>query len=138
MFDGFEWKVYDTNYTMCCNGVDTPEYKFVIIYIGMFATFSLCSYLHEKHAQHAIATRIGCWLNDVDNKQTSSLGECSICLETTGASAIARLPCSHEFHVHCIKNWLVRSPTCPICRKEFYALYDSFPPSRRVNLLTLV
>jgi hypothetical protein len=28
-------------------------------------------------------------------------------------------PCHHEFHRHCIVNWLVRRTGCPICREIF-------------------
>ena len=28
-----------------------------------------------------------------------------------------KLPCSHEcFHAKCIKNWLKKSPDCPLCK----------------------
>jgi len=48
---------------------------------------------------------------------------CSICFdefeETEGDhSDLARLPCSHVFHYHCIAQWLERSRTCPLCRLE--------------------
>lgn len=42
--------------------------------------------------------------------------ECSICLETTIGSKTQTLACSHVFHDDCIKPWLVRNKSCPLCR----------------------
>jgi hypothetical protein len=49
-------------------------------------------------------------------------GECAICLMVWAPGDVAtRLPChpQHEFHSHCIKQWLVATapmPTCPLCK----------------------
>lgn len=29
--------------------------------------------------------------------------------------SIRYLPCMHQYHVHCVDNWLMRSLTCPSC-----------------------
>eukprot|EP00446_Apocalathium_sp_SHHI-4_P085589 CAMPEP_0177485194 /NCGR_PEP_ID=MMETSP0369-20130122/28425_1 /TAXON_ID=447022 ORGANISM="Scrippsiella hangoei-like, Strain SHHI-4" /NCGR_SAMPLE_ID=MMETSP0369 /ASSEMBLY_ACC=CAM_ASM_000364 /LENGTH=237 /DNA_ID=CAMNT_0018961345 /DNA_START=88 /DNA_END=802 /DNA_ORIENTATION=+ len=46
--------------------------------------------------------------------------ECRVCLEEYEPDMcnedIVRLPCMHYAHVHCMESWLVRSPTCPVCR----------------------
>lgn len=43
---------------------------------------------------------------------------CSICItEFIEGSKICTLPCLHEYHLHCIDNWLLQHTTCPICRK---------------------
>lgn len=41
---------------------------------------------------------------------------CSICLESIEEPNSYRLNCKHLFHTSCIKEWLVRKPTCPNCR----------------------
>ena len=60
-----------------------------------------------------------------DRSNTRSFGEndalktCTICMtEYTEGDRIQELPCSHEFHYHCIDRWLWENTTCPICRRE--------------------
>ncbi|KAF5471831.1 hypothetical protein F2P56_008597 [Juglans regia] len=49
-------------------------------------------------------------------------GTCAVCLEwltLTGegeAMEVARTPCNHIFHLHCIDEWLGKTSTCPMCR----------------------
>ncbi|XP_036194076.1 E3 ubiquitin-protein ligase RLIM-like [Myotis myotis] len=44
---------------------------------------------------------------------------CIICItEYTEGNKLRILPCSHEYHVHCIDRWLSDNSTCPICRRE--------------------
>lgn len=43
--------------------------------------------------------------------------ECSICLEAYQINdRVRRIPCMHEFHVHCIDPWLSHKAVCPICK----------------------
>jgi len=43
--------------------------------------------------------------------------ECSVCLEPmSDLSTAAILPCSHIFHMHCVRDVLARIPNCPECR----------------------
>eukprot|EP00440_Ansanella_granifera_P001604 gb/GFBE01001728.1/.p1 GENE.gb/GFBE01001728.1/~~gb/GFBE01001728.1/.p1 ORF type:complete len:162 (+),score=33.48 gb/GFBE01001728.1/:1-486(+) len=46
---------------------------------------------------------------------------CSICLESfTRGQRVRRLPCSHEFHLTCIDDWLKRTASCPMrCPGDF-------------------
>ncbi|XP_021568610.1 E3 ubiquitin-protein ligase RNF6 isoform X2 [Carlito syrichta] len=49
----------------------------------------------------------------------SELGKiCSVCISdyVTG-NKLRRLPCMHEFHIHCIDRWLSENCTCPVCRQ---------------------
>lgn len=44
-------------------------------------------------------------------------GSCSICLEDFETAARALImPCGHAFHETCLKEWLRRSHSCPLCR----------------------
>ncbi|XP_061660681.1 E3 ubiquitin-protein ligase RNF6 isoform X2 [Syngnathoides biaculeatus] len=64
----------------------------------------------------------------IDNLATRSYGQaslegeagraCSVCInEYAQGNKLRRLPCSHEFHIHCIDRWLSENNTCPICRQ---------------------
>ncbi|GLD96563.1 hypothetical protein PINS_up005246 [Pythium insidiosum] len=41
---------------------------------------------------------------------------CIICREEMTAAACKKLPCTHIFHVDCLKMWVQRQQTCPTCR----------------------
>lgn len=64
----------------------------------------------------------------IDNLATRTYGQaslegelgraCSVCInEYAQGNKLRRLPCSHEFHIHCIDRWLSENNTCPICRQ---------------------
>ncbi|XP_063793254.1 E3 ubiquitin-protein ligase RLIM [Pseudophryne corroboree] len=60
----------------------------------------------------------------IDNLSTRNYGEndalktCSVCItEYAEGNKLRKLPCSHEYHVHCIDRWLSENSTCPICRR---------------------
>lgn len=64
----------------------------------------------------------------IDNLSTRNFGEndalktCSVCItEYTEGNKLRKLPCSHEYHVHCIDRWLSENSTCPICRRAVLA-----------------
>lgn len=64
----------------------------------------------------------------IDNLSTRNFGEndalktCSVCItEYTQGNKLRKLPCSHEYHVHCIDRWLSENSTCPICRRAVLA-----------------
>ncbi|XP_019508693.1 PREDICTED: E3 ubiquitin-protein ligase RLIM-like [Hipposideros armiger] len=47
------------------------------------------------------------------------LNTCTICTaEYTEGNRLRVLPCSHEYHIHCIDRWLADNATCPICREK--------------------
>uniref|UniRef100_A0A6Q2ZIZ2 RING-type E3 ubiquitin transferase n=1 Tax=Esox lucius TaxID=8010 RepID=A0A6Q2ZIZ2_ESOLU len=64
----------------------------------------------------------------IDNLATRTYGQaslegevgraCSVCInEYAQGNKLRRLPCAHEFHIHCIDRWLSENNTCPICRQ---------------------
>lgn len=46
--------------------------------------------------------------------------QCSICMENYETTAIKKiLPCKHDFHETCIKEWLCHhNVSCPVCRSD--------------------
>lgn len=70
----------------------------------------------------------------IDNLSTRTYGQaslegemgraCSVCInEYAQGNKLRRLPCSHEFHIHCIDRWLSENNTCPICRQPILAVH---------------
>ncbi|UJR31458.1 hypothetical protein I4U23_018948 [Adineta vaga] len=52
---------------------------------------------------------------------TESTSECSICLETyRSGQEVSILSCSHEYHSSCIKEWMMKNRSCPMCRKDIH------------------
>ncbi|GIX74348.1 hypothetical protein CEXT_110611 [Caerostris extrusa] len=50
---------------------------------------------------------------------------CSICLDTLRRRKMRALPCEHEFHELCVRDWLNSGDpywfkTCPLCRKPLH------------------
>lgn len=66
--------------------------------------------------------------------------QCSICLEKYGvvfdSDIPAQLTCGHIMGAECLKKWLIRSESCPQCRRQVFTRPDQpddFTPER--NLL---
>ncbi|CAH8484881.1 unnamed protein product [Schistosoma turkestanicum] len=63
-----------------------------------------------------------------DDLASSSDTVCIICREemnvptdsppSAAISALKKLPCSHIFHVTCLRSWFQRQQTCPTCRMD--------------------
>jgi len=51
-----------------------------------------------------------------DSHEIISDGTCSICLsDIEEGELIGDLPCHHAFHVDCLKTWIPRKNSCPMC-----------------------
>jgi len=78
-------------------------------------------------------------LNNIENKNPSPVticlspsqspalsegesgSECSICLEIyRSGQEVSILSCSHEYHSSCIKGWMMKNRSCPMCRKDIH------------------
>ena len=51
--------------------------------------------------------------------------ECAICLDPIKNEQKCRiLSCFHVFHANCITSWLIKTSSCPNCKKEFTRKLD--------------
>ncbi|CAH8390383.1 unnamed protein product [Eruca vesicaria subsp. sativa] len=47
--------------------------------------------------------------------------KCSICQEEyDGKDEVGKLRCGHRYHIHCVKQWLQRKNSCPVCKTVPY------------------
>ncbi|GMN41809.1 hypothetical protein TIFTF001_011036 [Ficus carica] len=64
----------------------------------------------------------GCRVNNFKD-----CANCAICLEEFGVGTklfVVKTPCSHEFHEECLLAWLLKTPSCPLCRFDMSILID--------------
>ncbi|XP_058098656.1 uncharacterized protein LOC131243359 [Magnolia sinica] len=72
----------------------------------------------KVHGSRSLA-EIEALLEKYKVKRWDERENCGICLDELGYSEteeVSVLPCSHTFHVRCIKRWLEESDSCPLCR----------------------
>lgn len=56
---------------------------------------------------------------------------CSVCLEGfQDKQQIAKLSCSHKFHLDCVLPWLAAHPHCPYCRTPVLVSWSSLLSTR--------
>lgn len=55
--------------------------------------------------------------------------ECVICLGLVPSTTFRSLPCHHQFHTSCLRQWITSQPhaTCPLCRGPLYETVDLDP-----------
>ena len=106
-------------------------FLFIIFFTSSFVSFSLLYWLFFLYLPRLI-TRLKqrCFnslkpgklikisLSDISQDEC-----CSICLlplkEAPWESGhLLKLPCEHRLHFDCIKKWLTRMPSCPLCRLD--------------------
>lgn len=60
--------------------------------------------------------------------ESGEIDICIVCMEDflpshqrkSDGKKVKILPCTHALHLSCLKNWIARSPTCPICRLPIF------------------
>ncbi|CAD8149458.1 unnamed protein product [Paramecium pentaurelia] len=58
---------------------------------------------------------------DMKRVQINATDTCTICMEDIQPqkeAADIRLDCNHQFHYDCIKQWLLKSKFCPVCKED--------------------
>lgn len=71
------------------------------------------------------------------NENTEEEKICVICHQSIDENQIIRKlnSCSHEFHVHCIDEWLSSHSSCPTCRQNIRGENEQRQPPTRRNPL---
>ena len=76
-----------------------------------------CSYTRKKIQDYRARRRILTMDVTDDNLEDLLLSDCSVCLEDfVIGDRITILPCYHNFHEHCLREWLHDHQNCPLCR----------------------
>ncbi|ETW00452.1 hypothetical protein H310_07077 [Aphanomyces invadans] len=68
--------------------------------------------IHDNCLQIQTTSCSICWDSVTDNR-----GKCN---------AAHHLPCGHGFHLQCIREWMKRDSTCPLCRRSLPSVQDTF------------
>ncbi|XP_018327573.1 E3 ubiquitin-protein ligase RNF181-like [Agrilus planipennis] len=61
--------------------------------------------------------------------------QCPVCLKDyeKGSSAV-KMPCDHLFHPECIKRWLTKTNSCPLCRHELPTDDENYEAYRKEKI----
>uniref|UniRef100_M1DIX3 RING-type E3 ubiquitin transferase n=1 Tax=Solanum tuberosum TaxID=4113 RepID=M1DIX3_SOLTU len=72
---------------------------------------SILKYIKTR-THHVIVPKDGVNINPAETEEI-----CAIChIEFEHEEIVGILGCGHEYHVGCIKQWLLRKKDCPMCR----------------------
>jgi hypothetical protein len=115
MVDGYSLSIIDLALFMLIN----QSFKELRKHVNRFMQFLSVTSVIIHSYQYATAEELK------DNET------CIICHDTMSPTNAKRLECSHIFHVACIKKWMQKSFTCPICRKPLANV--KFEPSPVVH-----
>lgn len=87
-----------------------------------------CILRHLQRYKACPVCQMSCWTNwtmavkkcnHCSVCRESMFDQCSICLtKLVSGAVVKKLPCDHEFHNHCLNQWLEKHPTCPLCRTD--------------------
>ncbi|XP_072977068.1 E3 ubiquitin-protein ligase ATL23-like [Typha angustifolia] len=63
--------------------------------------------------------KLPCYAFKAGEKGSGAM-DCAVCLESFQLGDRCRLlpVCRHSFHAVCVDSWLLKSPSCPICRSS--------------------
>ncbi|KAF2893315.1 hypothetical protein ILUMI_12871 [Ignelater luminosus] len=112
MADYFEERGVDANTVEDREIIDANNLMRLLADFNMFDELGLPNQLAPPASQNAID-------NLLEEKIKQKGGQCHICLkEYEEAENIKIMPCKHKFHSACIKAWLAKTNSCPLCRYE--------------------
>jgi hypothetical protein len=91
-----------------------PTHQFVFVHpmeVPLMQFFFMHSPRHTEQAPAREAV-----IDALPQVKPSCSDECAVCKEKYTSEATS-LPCKHYFHKDCIKPWLQRHNSCPMCRQ---------------------
>ena len=96
-------------------GIIEDEFNIVRLTIEEFYTYynalmNSLNIFYEKKLEERLKTLVEDDFGNIDNDESSL---CPICEEK---KVQISLPCFHFFCEQCIKTWVIKSDTCPLCR----------------------
>ena len=103
---------------------DTPLPGYLILFMLMLSCttscYKLCSYYLKKCIDSHKKKKLLRPRTVTSNDEENLLNECTICLEKyKKKEKIIILPCEHNFHEKCIKEWFEKdNNSCPNCREN--------------------
>jgi hypothetical protein len=75
--------------------------------------------LFKEEDANEILRYIPCSIIQEEKLKNENNNKCVICLyEFKIGDKVSTLPCLHLFHNECLKNWILRSTWCPICKLD--------------------
>lgn len=75
----------------------------------LFEEYRLKKFVEDLVIENPISTSIGV---------EPQIHQCSICFGNILAKDTNYLRCGHNFHKYCVKQWLLYSSICPLCRHD--------------------
>ncbi|XP_065833224.1 E3 ubiquitin-protein ligase synoviolin-like [Oscarella lobularis] len=104
-------------------------FMFIMIKVHTFPLFSIRPmYLALRQfkksfsdivlSRRAISNMNSLYPNATDEELAQGNNTCIICRDTMTSQGSKKLPCSHIFHINCLRSWFQRQQTCPTCRMD--------------------
>ena len=92
----------------------------IIISIIIIVSIIICCIIQNKNSkEEEQLDKIRDYLKKVKTNKKFVSESCVICLEEfNNVDNVSSLPCGHQFHTKCITEWMLKSKTCPLCKKE--------------------
>ena len=86
-----------------------PEFQFITFYLW---NIFLIMNIYSNYTIYKLHKR----KNKMPGKNNISLNTCPICLDNNSNWI---LPCNHQYHYICFKEWYNINKSCPYCRRNF-------------------
>ena len=80
-----------------------------------FIWFLIMLHNAKEHERHMLLHMLTYDVSPYHLRKSSKIENCAICL-SGHKGKIAQLQCMHVFHEECLKLWLQKSSSCPLCR----------------------